>query len=191
MSLERREIFLWFVSVSVFFFFLEWTKKSISRGNPKIPDGIFRKWYKTTNSDSCVYFIYSTPISDSCIIIQSEFSIQETNSRSQVYFHWLSERCPWIWLDDRSQRSVVTGPERPRLRLHSAIFVCTADATLGFVYTIPDSSCAGTKNISDRAFVHTQNANFGSIFVPERCCAASFLKVNRHISDRFSWHFRE
>ena len=34
------------------------------------------------------------------------------------------------------------------------------------VYTIPDSSCAGTKNISDRAFIHTQNADFGLIFVP-------------------------
>ena len=31
-----------------------------------------------------------------------------------------------------------------------------------------DSSCAGTKIISDRAFVHTQNADFGSIFVPGR-----------------------
>ena len=55
------------------------------------------------------------------------------------------------------------------------------------VYTLPDSSCAGTKNISDRAFVFTQNADFRSIFVPERCCATSVLKVNRYISaDRFS-----
>ena len=55
--------------------------------------------------------------------------------------------------------------------------------TLGDVYTTTDSSCANTKNISDWAFVHTQNADFGSSFVPERCCAASVLKVNRHISD--------
>ena len=54
------------------------------------------------------------------------------------------------------------------------------------VYTLPDSSCAGTKNMSDRAFVLTQNADFGSIFVPEGCCAASVLKVYCYISaDRF------
>ena len=45
---------------------------------------------------------------------------------------------------------------------------------------------ASTKNVSERAFVRTQNINFGSFFVPERCCAASVLKVNHHISDRFS-----
>ena len=38
---------------------------------------------------------------------------------------------------------------------------------LGCVYTMPGSSCAGTKNISDRAFVHTQNTDFRSIFVLE------------------------
>ena len=58
---------------------------------------------------------------------------------------------------------------------------------LGYVYTIPDSTCAGTKNIiSDSAFVHTHDADFGSFFVPERCCAASVVKVNHHMSDRFS-----
>ena len=44
------------------------------------------------------------------------------------------------------------------------------------IVTIPDSSCAGTKKISDRAFVHTQNADYGSIFMPERAM---------NISDRF------
>ena len=47
-----------------------------------------------------------------------------------------------------------------------------------------DAPCTGTKNTSERAFVHTQNDHFGSIFVPERCCAASV--VNRHISDGLS-----
>ena len=40
------------------------------------------------------------------------------------------------------------------------------------LYTIPDGSCAGTNNTSERAFVHTQNANFGSIFVPAQCYGA-------------------
>ena len=54
-----------------------------------------------------------------------------------------------------------------------------------YVYTIPhESSCTGTKNISESAFVQTQNADFGSILVPEPCCVASVLKVIRHISDR-------
>ena len=52
---------------------------------------------------------------------------------------------------------------------------------------IPDnSSCSGTKNISDSAFVQTQKADFGSIFVPEPCYAALVLKVIRRILDRFS-----
>ena len=55
-----------------------------------------------------------------------------------------------------------------------------------YVYTIPDSSCAGNRNTSERAFLRTQDTDFESIFVPERCFAASVLKVNRHISDRFS-----
>ena len=57
------------------------------------------------------------------------------------------------------------------------------------LYRIAHSAC--TKNISDRAFVHTQNHDIRSIFVPERCCAASVLKLNRHISNRFSRHFLE
>ena len=59
---------------------------------------------------------------------------------------------------------------------------------LGYVYTIPDSLCAGTKTISDRASVHKGIANFGAVFTTERRCAASTLKVNRHVSDRFSYH---
>ena len=53
-----------------------------------------------------------------------------------------------------------------------------------YVYTIPDSLCADTKTISDRASVH----NLGAVFTTERRCAASILKVNRHVSDRFSYH---
>ena len=43
------------------------------------------------------------------------------------------------------------------------------------VHTIPDSSYAGTKVISDRAFVHTWNADFGAVCVPKRCYAASMF----------------
>ena len=56
---------------------------------------------------------------------------------------------------------------------------------------MPDSLCADTKTISDRASVHKGIANFGAVFTTERRCAASILKVNRHVSDRFSstlWH---
>ena len=59
---------------------------------------------------------------------------------------------------------------------------------LGYVYTIPDSLCADTKTISDRASVHKGITNFGAVFTTERRCAASILKVNRHVSDRYSYH---
>ena len=42
-----------------------------------------------------------------------------------------------------------------------------------------------TKTISDRASVHKGITNFGAVFTTERRCAASILKVNRHVSDRF------
>ena len=48
--------------------------------------------------------------------------------------------------------------------------------------------CADTKTISDRASVHKGITNFGAVFTTERRCAASILKVNRHVSDRFSYH---
>ena len=57
---------------------------------------------------------------------------------------------------------------------------------LSYVHSIPDSFCASTKNVLDGAFVHTLNSDFGSTFVPGRCCAASVLKVNPHVLDRFS-----
>ena len=57
---------------------------------------------------------------------------------------------------------------------------------LGYVYTIPDSLCADTKTISDRASVHKGIVNFGAVFTTEQRCAAS--KVNRHVSERFSYH---
>ena len=59
---------------------------------------------------------------------------------------------------------------------------------LGYVYTIPDSLCADSKTISDRASVHKGIANFGVVFTTEQRCAASILKVNRHVSDRFSYY---
>ena len=52
---------------------------------------------------------------------------------------------------------------------------------------IPDSSCADSKTISDWASVHKGNADFGAVFTTERRCAASILKVNRYVSDRFSY----
>ena len=64
----------------------------------------------------------------------------------------------------------------------------TQTLALGSVYTIPDSLCADTKTISDRASVHKGIADFGAVFTTERRCAASILKVNRHVSDRFSYH---
>ena len=57
--------------------------------------------------------------------------------------------------------------------------------------TKPSSSCAGTKNISDRAFVHTQKAASTDRFCAEAMLRYFGLKVNRHISDRFSLHFLE
>ena len=46
---------------------------------------------------------------------------------------------------------------------------------LGYIYTIPDSSCAGTKTVSDKTYVHTLNASFGAVSVPERRCSALIL----------------
>ena len=69
----------------------------------------------------------------------------------------------------------------------------TQTLALGSVYTIPDSLCADTKTISDRASVHKGIADFGAVFTTERRCAASILKVNRHVSDlgRFCSHYAE
>ena len=36
--------------------------------------------------------------------------------------------------------------------------------------------------------VNKRITNFGAVFTTERCCAASILKVNRHVLDRFSYH---
>ena len=49
------------------------------------------------------------------------------------------------------------------VRIHFHSMHLDIPTHLGHVYTLPDTSCVGTKNISDRAFVHTQNADFGSI----------------------------
>ena len=55
------------------------------------------------------------------------------------------------------------------------------------VYTIPDSLCADTKTISDRASLHKGIANeFRRGFY--NGATLRRLKVNRHISDRFSYH---
>ena len=57
------------------------------------------------------------------------------------------------------------------------------------VHTIPDSFCAGTKTIPDRASVYThKNRDFGAISVTERSCATPISKVESHISDSCSYH---
>ena len=57
------------------------------------------------------------------------------------------------------------------------------------VHTIPDSFCAGTKTIPDRASVYThKNRDFGAISVTEQSCAALISKVESHISDSCSYH---
>ena len=40
------------------------------------------------------------------------------------------------------------------------------------------------KCVSDRAPVHTRNANFGTIFAPEQDCSAPLLKVKRSVQDK-------
>ena len=57
------------------------------------------------------------------------------------------------------------------------------------VHTIPDSFCAGTKTIPDRASVYThKNRDFGAISATERSCATPISKVESHISDSCSYH---
>ena len=54
----------------------------------------------------------------------------------------------------------------------------------GFVYTEPDSSYAGRKTLSDRAFVQTYTNGFpGPVSVMERSCAPPILNVCWHLSD--------
>ena len=53
------------------------------------------------------------------------------------------------------------------------------------LHSIPDSPCAGTKNISDRAFVHTQNADLGSIFMPGRTALLRSWQWSSHIRKVF------
>jgi len=48
---------------------------------------------------------------------------------------------------------------------HETMLIC-----FGYVYTMPDSLCADTKTISDRASVHRRIANFGAVFTTERRC---------------------
>ena len=59
-----------------------------------------------------------------------------------------------------------------------------------YLQYIRDSSYAGTKNTTDRVFVHTWERwfYFGAISVTGRSCAAQMLTVDRHISHRFLCH---
>ena len=51
-------------------------------------------------------------------------------------------------------------------------------------------ACVSTQKpyISDSPSGHKGIAYFGTVFTTERRCAASILKVNPHISDRFLYH---
>ena len=42
-----------------------------------------------------------------------------------------------------------------------------------------------TESVPDRASVHTKNAAFAAVSVPEQYCSAQLLKVERSVSDRF------
>ena len=54
----------------------------------------------------------------------------------------------------------------------------------GYVHTIPDSFCTGTKpHLKGLLFTH-KNSDFGAISVKERSCAALISKLESHISDR-------
>ena len=41
------------------------------------------------------------------------------------------------------------------------------------------------ESVPDRASVHTRNAAFEAVSVPEQYCSAPLLKVERSVSDRF------
>ena len=68
---------------------------------------------------------------------------------------------------------------RPHIDCSISILTCP------FHFRIFGGSGANPKTISDRASVHKGITNFGAVFTTERRCAASILKVNRHVSDRF------
>ena len=55
----------------------------------------------------------------------------------------------------------------------------------GYVHTLPNSFCAGTKTIPDRALFTHKNGEFGAISGTRRGCAAPISKVARYILDRF------
>ena len=41
------------------------------------------------------------------------------------------------------------------------------------------------ESVPDRASVHTRNAAFEAVSVPEQCCSVPLLKVERSVSKRF------
>ena len=54
------------------------------------------------------------------------------------------------------------------------------------LYRSPDSSCAGMKAVSDKALTR-KTLLFCAVFALERCYSASIVKVNRLVSDKFSY----
>ena len=61
----------------------------------------------------------------------------------------------------------------------------------GYVDTIPDSFCTGTKPYRIGILWTHENCDFGAISVKERSCAALTSKVESHISDRCSYYTGE
>ena len=67
------------------------------------------------------------------------------------------------------------------------VFCLPSGRVWGYVYTKPDTFCAGTKTIADKASVNTSERWFGALSVTEGSCTARISKVKSHISDRCSY----
>ena len=91
---------------------------------------------------------------------------------------------------ERKEISLVLAPKTCNcLQLINSALSCAEDFNLVMChngYTITNISCAGTKSISDRAFVHRWNTDFGAVFVLHQCSSALILIVNHLFTDRFS-----
>ena len=57
--------------------------------------------------------------------------------------------------------------------------------TSGYVHTVPVVKRSVAESVPDRASLHTRNAAFEAVSVPEQYCSAPLLKVERSVSDRF------
>ena len=55
----------------------------------------------------------------------------------------------------------------------------------GYVHTVPVVKRGVTESVPHRTSVHTRNAAFEAVFVPEQYCSAPLLKVEHSLSDKF------